>query len=232
MAGRPQKTPVFTKHTPHHRSPIRCGQTYGRLTVTGFAGGDGRKSYWTVRCVCGTEKSIQGSELTKGRTVSCGCLAREKMRERMTTHGMSGHAGYLAYRNMLDRCYLKTHFAYPRYGGRGIFVCERWHKFENFWADMGPLWERGLTLERMRNNEKYSPQNCIWENRVAQNRNRRDNVEIDTPKGKMLMSVAAEISGINKTTLCYRAGAGWPAARMFDPPDLGRKVMAKPSTIF
>ena len=143
----------------------------------------------------------------------------------MTTHGMSGHKAFAVWRSMWDRCHLPSHAAYARYGGRGIFVCDRWKLFKNFWEDMGPSWQEGLTLERLDNNAGYYLENCAWRDRIAQGRNKRNNTFINTPHGRMLICEAAELSGINVTTLCYRAGAGWPAKHMLDPPDLSRKIM-------
>ncbi len=56
-----------------------AGQTFGRLTVTGRAAAKGRKAQWTVVCTCGTVKTVSGSHLRCGRTVSCGCKRREQM---------------------------------------------------------------------------------------------------------------------------------------------------------
>lgn len=221
--GKEQKMPTFTRLRPHHRTPDLNGQRFGRLVITGYAGGDGKKSWWQARCDCGTEKLFVGAELRKGHTNSCGCLALESIKTRSVTHGMSYHAAYGVWNSMLDRCELPSHKAFKRYGGRGITVCERWHKFADFWADMGPTWQRGLTIERLNNEAGYSPRNCAWRDRKAQARNSRGNVIVDTPKGPMLICEASDISGINVTTLCYRIGAGWPASRMFDPPDFGNR---------
>ena len=60
------------------------GQTFGRLTVLGYAGNDQYGSaHWHVRCadgpfcVPGNEKAVRGSSLASGITKSCGCLSRE-----------------------------------------------------------------------------------------------------------------------------------------------------------
>lgn len=219
--SRPAKL-LNTRSKPHHRAPKLLGLRFGRLLVDSYAGSDGRKSYWKVRCDCGVEKLVAGAELTKGSTQSCGCKAREGS---AGTHRMSYHSAHIAWRNMIARCHKPNSQAFKNYGARGILVCERWHSFQNFWMDMGSTWRKGLTLERLDNSKGYSPENCAWRDHKAQARNTRANRTIDTPAGTMLLCEAADLSKINLTTLCYRLGAGWPTARLFDPPDLGRRVL-------
>ena len=55
------------------------GEKFGRLTVLDI---DEEKSkpkiiYWKCRCDCGNIKSILRSQLTSGKTQSCGCLQKE-----------------------------------------------------------------------------------------------------------------------------------------------------------
>jgi len=193
------------------------GRRFGRLTALQYVGVLRRKAVWQVRCICGAVKNVVGVDLVKGSTRSCGCL-REETVKRPRSHGMTKHPAYWVWRSMRDRCRLKTHHAWMRYGGRGIRVCRRWHKFENFWADMGSSYRHGLTLERRDNSRGYSPKNCLWATRSAQARNTRASREIDTPSGRMLLCEAATLSGINATTLAYRVAAGWPVCDLFEPP--------------
>jgi hypothetical protein len=89
---------------------------------------------------------------------------------------------YYIWKSMMARCYNKNAERYADYGGRGIAVCDRWHSFDNFFADMGekPEW---LSLERGDNNGNYCPENVQWKTAKAQANNRRSNVLL-TYKGE------------------------------------------------
>lgn len=73
---------------------------------------------------------------------------------------------------MLARCKNTKLREYKYYGGRGIKVCKRWQKFENFLADMGHP-PPGLSLDRINNNRGYYPSNCRWATATQQQQNRR-----------------------------------------------------------
>ncbi|MEU1273052.1 helix-turn-helix domain-containing protein [Streptomyces sp. NPDC005799] len=88
------------------------------------------------------------------------------------THGYTGTSLYRSWADMVDRCTRPTHKRWADYGGRGITVCERWRKFENFLADVGDR-PPGMTIDRVDNDRGYEPDNFRWANTSTQNRNRR-----------------------------------------------------------
>jgi hypothetical protein len=146
---------------------------FGRLTALRPATWRHRRLLWECRCDCGKTLVVDGNNLRRGHTRSCGCFSRESLRRRMTTHGKRRTAEYSVWRDMWTRCTNPNGKFYQHYGGRGIRVCNRWKRFENFLSDMG-LRPDGLTLERKNTNGNYTPSNCKWATRLEQNRNRRN----------------------------------------------------------
>jgi hypothetical protein len=188
------------------------GKVFGRLTVLEKLPG----GLIQCRCECGVVKAFHAGNVRSGRAKSCGCLNRELIGDRARSHGQSKTPEYRAWCLMWSRCTNPTVDRYPRYGGRGISVCERWESFENFIADMGPKPSRTHSIGRINNDGNYEPGNCKWETRHEQANNTCTTVFIDF-RGKQtaLQDVAREL-GIPNTTLIQRVRAGMPPEKLFD----------------
>lgn len=132
-------------------------------------------------------------------------------------HGGWGTPTYKIWEKMLARCRNQNNKGYPRYGGRGITVCERWADFSNFLADMGERPE-GLSLDRINVNGNYEPGNCRWATAKEQALNRRDNVRVVYEGREMTVREAADLSGLGYMTIRSRMKRGWPESDWFVRP--------------
>lgn len=84
---------------------------------------------------------------------------------------------YTVWHDMHVRCYNPKAARFEHYGGRGIYVCKRWHRddpkgYEHFFDDMGNP-EPGMSIDRINVNGNYTPKNCRWATRSTQSLGRR-----------------------------------------------------------
>lgn len=199
------------------------GQVFGYLTVLsrhGSTSGTNTRATWMCRCICGSRVVKIGVNLrlsSRGSKKSCGCRISELYLESRGTHGMTGHPAWVTWTNMRSRCENPKDKDYRNYGARGIVVCERWRAFNLFWADMSPTYRAGLTIERMDNSQGYEPENCRWRSWTRQANNRRNNVMMDTPIGRITVAQAARRYGFKSITLRKRIEKGWPPERLLEP---------------
>ncbi len=201
---------------PKHLNLIN--QRFGRLVVKSFNHRSKYHSHWLCICDCKNIKVIRGNDLKTGRTVSCGCFGKERRHEANTTHGMTKTPTHMVWIKMIQRCENPKNKDYPRYGGRGITVCNRWlNSFQAFFEDMGEK-PKDLTLERINNNGNYDPDNCKWATRKEQMNNTSKNVLLTINNKTHNIAQWERIRGFNKDTIGSRIRAGWTHERAIMTP--------------
>lgn len=186
------------------------GMRFGRWLVIGRnpENGTDNSIRWDCVCDCGSEATVNGRDLKKGKSKSCGCLKIEQTVQRFTKHGCSlvGHETreYKTWQNMKTRCTNTNNEKYKDYGARGISVCDKWiNDFNAFLLDMGKA-PPGYTIERIDNNGNYEPGNCKWATPTEQQHNRRNNHWIEFGGKRMILIDWAKYLGIHYVTLIER----------------------------
>jgi hypothetical protein len=167
---------------------------------------------------------ISGNSLRSGNSYSCGCWKSDQNRTR-GTHRMAKTRTYKSWSEMKARCYNRSSIRYPRYGGRGIKVCDRWrNSFENFLSDMG-VRPAKKTLDRINTNGDYEPSNCRWATYKEQANNKAATRHLTfNGQTKCIRDWAAELE-MWPATIQRRLDKGWRVERaLMTPP---KKKMPK-----
>lgn len=129
------------------------------------------KTQWECACLCGNNFTTVTDRLTpnsKNQQQSCGrCEWQIKHKD-----------AYISWMALTQRCLDTTHKDYSNYGGRGITMTSKWHKFQEFYIDMGdppldPITGERLSIDRKDNNGNYYKENCKWSTRREQQLNKR-----------------------------------------------------------
>lgn len=197
------------------------GKQFGRLTVIRLApkAACGRIK-WLCKCFCGNTTEQQANDLVNGKVISCGCYNKERSKTQHRTHGESKTRLYTIWLNMRRRCNNEKDEAYPRYGGRGIKICQEWEVYENFkaWAKQAGYIE-SLTIDRIDNDAGYCPQNCRWASYAEQRKNQK---RVKLYNGMTLTEVSLQ-TGLSYEALKCRLKRGWDVERAFTQPIKGSK---------
>lgn len=204
-----------------------AGQTFERLHVLKQVGRTKHGNIkWECRCSCGNITIVSAGDLKKRHTMSCGCRRREVSAARQRTHGESktrtgipASSEYQTWASIIQRCTNLNNPNYKNYGGRGITICKRWLKFENFLADMGRRPSSKHTIERKDNEGPYSSSNCKWATRMEQGNNKRNNRLITHDGQTRTLSEWARTTGIQGRTLGMRLDSlGWSVEKTLTTP--------------
>lgn len=189
---------------------------FGRLAVVGLS--EKRSNHgalWDCVCDCGKTACVLSQVLRRGKSNSCGCYRIEAggaLGRRSRRHGEAGTSTetveYRTWAQMLSRTRSGTHVNFKNYGGRGITVCERWKKYENFLADMGRRPSPKHSLDRKDNDKGYDPDNCRWATIFEQNRNTRGNHRITIRGETKTLAEWMEIAGRKAKTFQNRIQRG------------------------
>jgi len=120
---------------------------------------------------------------------------------------MVGTPTYYTWGAMLQRCHNPKSSKYQDYGARGITVCEKWHDFLAFYADMGAR-PQGMTIERIDQNKGYYPGNCRWADNYEQASNKRNNIVVTFNGQTRILREWARHLNIGYAALRHRYKAG------------------------
>ncbi len=185
-----------------HISNELPGLTFGKLTIVEEIATKGSNRVVMTKCVCGNVKARFLNDVIH-RTRSC-----IRCRAVRVKHGHASDRNvsktYNTWAGMLRRCNNPKNPKYQDYGGRGIFVCERWLKFESFLEDMG-ISEPGMELDRRCNNSGYFKENCRWVTRAENTRNTRRNAWVEFMGNTLCFSDACAKFNLHPNTVNYHA---------------------------
>lgn len=186
---------------------------------------------------CGQDKPLNAfqdrRDTKSGKRARCNtCISRSSaLRRKMhpeiektrRAQRIAARPEWEAWYQMIRRCEKSTHPNYARYGGRGIKVCERWHRFESFIADMGPRPDASHTLDRVNNDGNYEPNNCRWATRKEQAINTSTN-RLLTVNGRTLCVMEwSRVSGVSHRTIRSRLRLGMSAQDAVFKPSRTRR---------
>jgi hypothetical protein len=201
------------------------GQRFGRLLVIERVPAKPRKVNFLCQCDCGKTAIVDSHHLKIGKTKSCGCWNTDCRIKYDHSRLVRKTPEYIAYHSMIQRCYKEGSQNWPRYGARGIGVCERWRKgFEFFYADMGNRPSKKHSLDRIDNDGDYSPENCRWATSHVQMNNIRANHWLTCDGISLTIMQWSRVYGVAETTIHTRLRKGWPEeAAIKLPPDVRKK---------
>jgi hypothetical protein len=230
-------------------SPVDVGQTHGRWTVVGRAASR-NGSRWECVCTCGRGAVVSGHALIRSRSRGCRSCARAATRKvrpvapvpraeraprvrvkrgRTKRVRAPRHDGYGSWKEMWRRCTKPACKSYPRYGGKGISVCQRWKSFALFIEDLGPRPSPGHSLDRYPNQKgNYEPGNVRWATAREQAQNTSKNIVVEHAGERLVLSELARRYGLPHGVLNSRLRKGWPLPKALSTPKRNKRPNGTP----
>lgn len=132
---------------------------------------------------------------------------------------------YTIWQAIKTRCYNKNFKQYNDYGGRGIVMCNEWLNspdvFINWCIKNG--WEKGLQIDRVKNDLGYTPNNCVFNTSKQNNRNRRSNVHINIDGVDKILIEWCEFYNIKYEIVRKRLIRGWDTKKALTTAIINKK---------
>lgn len=215
------------------------GQVFGRLIVVDEApstfytfrrGGRSmrqRRRWWNCRCRCGNLTTVTHGNLTAAKrpVLSCGCYRNDQIQQANTVHGKRHTVLYRIWTDIRSRCRNAAVKGYKDYGGRGITICERWlvgedgkHPFVCFAQDMGERPSSKHSVERVDNDQGYSPDNCVWALAIPQANNKRSNHCLTFAGETLTVRQWGRRLNVSPNSIQTRLSRGWSTERTLTTP--------------
>lgn len=219
---------------PEERRAVHPGDRFGRRVVLGatfmLPSRSGRLNQFCVtKCDCGVTGIADVASMRSKRALSCGCAGRESPSCGNYRHGGRATRLYRIWAGMLMRCTNPNLKSFPRYGGRGILVCDEWRSFRSFqeWSILAG-YRDDLTIERIDTNGNYEPANCTWVTFAEQNINKRNNrLLVAFGETKTMKEWSRDVRcAVAYSVLSSRIQSGWNHERSIVTPSA--KSQTKP----
>lgn len=111
-------------------SQIKVGDRFGRLIVLEEVEpiyGKQKIRRYLCQCDCGNTKIVRYNNLLYGGTRSCGCLVYKGLGRKYPKKLVNSRL-YVIWNSIKERCYCPNSTSYPRYGAKGISMCDQWRQ--------------------------------------------------------------------------------------------------------
>lgn len=140
------------------------GREFGKLIVIDLGTVAPRRDTVALCvCDCGNEITVRLASLrnSKRPVRSCVSCGRKRTGLKNRKHGWAKTRIYHIWAGMKQRCLDSKNKDYPRYGGRGVGICDEWMDVTKFaaWLSANGYNEK-MTIDRIDMDGNYEPTNC------------------------------------------------------------------------